>query len=239
MKQTHNKKEYFMTNLVFGTVNTVISFFKQLRLERIFIVAMAGFLLLVNTACSQTSPPTSDRSHDSILRSADARGGASSSPYKGQAQQQRELYDTVQPRKGGMNEYDDDFKQDSASTKAKASDLINRSKQNLQKRADSPQQYVKNYREGTPLNERVQNITEDVATPAKQLGENLSEGAEKGPRNVKENAAKFRENAPRVIEQAGRNAQGTAGNIREGAEDLSQGVQKAAGRAAGFAQDRS
>jgi hypothetical protein len=220
-----------MVNFVFSSINRVVSFFKQLRLDRVFVAAMAGFLLLVNTACSQTSPPTSDRSHDAILGSANSRGGASSSPYQGQSQQQRELYDTVQPRKGGMNEYDDDFKQDSTSTKAKASDLVNRSKQNLQKRADSTEQYVKNYREGTPLNERVRNITEDVADPAKKLGENLSEGAEKGPRNIKENAAKFRENAPRVVEQAGRNAQGTVDNIREGAEDISKGAQKAAGRA--------
>ncbi len=50
-----------------------------------------------------------------------------------------------------MNEYSDDFQQDKGSTSARAEDLINRSKQNLQKRADSPGQYAKNYREGTPL----------------------------------------------------------------------------------------
>ncbi|MGA7934898.1 MAG: hypothetical protein WCA35_15235 [Kovacikia sp.] len=228
-----------MNNLVSNTLSNVISFCKQLRLERFFIAALAGFLLLVNTACSQTSPPTSARSNDSILRSADSRGGNSSSPYQGQGKQQRELYDTVQSRKGGMNNYNDDFNQDSASTKAEAKNLINRAKQNLQKRADTPEQFSKNFNSGTPLDERARNLAKDVTAPAKELQQNLSEGADKGVRNIKENTANFREDAPRVVEQAGRNAQGAVNDLRESADDLSKGVQRAAGRAAEFAQDRS
>ncbi|UBF24291.1 hypothetical protein K9N68_21615 [Kovacikia minuta CCNUW1] len=226
-----------MNNFVSNTVSNAISFVKNLRLERLFIVALAGFLLLVNTACSQTT--ASGRGQDEVLRSADTRGAASSSPYKGQARQQRELYDTVQPRKGGMNEYDDDFKQDSANAKARAGDLVNRSKQNLQKRADSPEQFAKNYRSGTPLDERVRNLTEDVTTPAKELGQNLSEGAQKGSQNIKENASNFRKDAPRVVEQAGRNAQEATRGVRESADDFSKGVERAADRASNFAQDRS
>jgi len=223
-----------MKNMISHAMNSVASFLKQFRLERLLVVVLAGFLLLVNTACSSDNSRIARNSDAG--RSADARN-ASTSPYKGQGQNQRELYDTIQPRKGGMNEYSDDLKQEQESTNARAEDLINRSKQNLQKRVDSPGQYAKNYREGTPLGERVRNITEDVAQPGKELKENLSEGAEKGTRNIKENAAQFSKDAPNVVKQAGRNAQEATEGFREGARDLTKGAQRAVDRAVDAVQN--
>ncbi len=51
-KRTRYNGVFSMNNMISHTMNSVTSFLKQFRLERLFVVVLAGFLLLVNTACS-------------------------------------------------------------------------------------------------------------------------------------------------------------------------------------------
>lgn len=60
------------------------------NLRALLAVVLAVGMMLVTTACSQDSPSAS----------------GTGSYYQKKAQN-TELYDTIQPRKGGMNQYED------------------------------------------------------------------------------------------------------------------------------------
>jgi hypothetical protein len=101
-----------------------------------------------------------------------------------------------------MNDYEDvDPRRDTSEAKAKAKALIDNAQRNInEKSVDSREQYVENYRSGTPLGERVKRLGEDIGESAEELAEGASKGTQKGVQNIKENAQK----APDYVKKAGK-----------------------------------
>ncbi|MCA1991075.1 MAG: hypothetical protein LDL41_03375 [Coleofasciculus sp. S288] len=179
-------------------MNRLITWVKSIRLDRILTVFFFCFLLFVTTACSgKVSAKTADgvRTADQIRQ--EVPEGAVTSPYK-----------------GGMNDYSDvDPRQSTSAAEAKAKGLLDKTERNLEKRVDSREQYVENYREGAPLGERV-----------RRLGENVGEAAE----NVRKEAAKgAQENAQNAKQAANRTADAAQSKVKSDIETTKQAAQDA------------
>lgn len=146
-------------------MNKVIDWLKSIRLDRILTIFLVGVLVFVSTACSGgASAKTADEIREEVP------GSALTSPYK-----------------GGMNDYSDvDPRANTAEAKAKAKALVDNAQKNIdEKSVDSTDQYVENYRSGTPLGERVKRIGENVTDSATQVTRDASKGTQENLRNAK------------------------------------------------------
>jgi hypothetical protein len=179
-------------------MNKLNNVIKSIKLGRVLGVFLAGCLLVLTTACKPPSPQVTGM-------------GA----YNENRGQQTELYDPIQEKKGGMNQYSDtDPRLKARGVEAEARKLTERARQNLQNRADNPQEFVENYRQGAPLGERVKNITENVGESAKETLEDVSKGTQRGMRSVRE-------------------------NTQDTAKETTKAAERAADRASRFTQDRA
>jgi len=164
---------------------------KSVRLNRILAVVLASVLIVVTTACANPPAPT-------------VSGTGSYTERRGQ---QTELYAPVQKQKGGMNQYEDtEPTVDNKATKTEAKALVDRAKSNLRKSIDAPEDYTRNYREGAPLNERVERLTDDVTSSIKETGEGVVEGTQRGLRNVRENTQDAGKEVEKNVDKAARRA---------------------------------
>lgn len=164
---------------------------KSVRLNRVLAVVIAGVLLVVTTACANPPAPT-------------VSGTGSYTERRGQ---QTELYAPVQKPKGGMNQYEDtEPTVDNKATKTEAKALVDRAKSNLRKSIDDPKDYARNYRDGAPLDERVERLTDDVTSSIKETGEDVVEGTQRGLRNIRENTQDAGKEVGRNVDQAARKA---------------------------------
>lgn len=212
--------------------NTFPKFFAALKgfMGKAVLPIIVVGLLVFSTACN------ADTSQVSMSKTSDA---SYSNPYSGDGQHQKELYKPVQPSKGGMNNYSDDFRYDtSKDVQESTRNLINRVERNLQKRADDPQDLATNARRDNPLGDKTRDTAENLRDKTGNLVEDFSEGTQRGVRNLKQNAERAGDAAPGVIQEAQRNAQGAGRDAAEGAKDLAGGAQRAANRAANTVQDR-
>jgi hypothetical protein len=159
-------------------MNQVISFFKRIRLSQVLTAFVASILLFFTQACNSASAKApKSLSQPSV--------GPNSETYVPKGD------NIINPYEGGMNNFSDvdpRSKRAGSEAKAKAEYLKEHAQQNVQKKGvDSVEQYVENYRQGTPLPERVQNLGEDVGSSAKELTEGVTKGAQRGVENIKEN----------------------------------------------------
>lgn len=150
-------------------MNRIIASLKNIRLDRILTVFLAGILLFVSTACNgSVSAKTADKVREEVP------GSAVTSPYE-----------------GGMNDYSDvDPRANTSATKAKAKGLVDNAQSNLEKRADDAEQYVENYRGGAPLPERVQRIGENVGEAAANVRDDIVKGTKENTQNIQKTASK-------------------------------------------------
>ena len=154
-------------------MSRLISFFKNLPIVRILTVFCATTLLFFATACQPSS-------------SVQAKAAPNSN--KPIPEQYVPKNAVMNPYEGGMNQYSDvDPRANTEAVDAKAKFLEKRAEQNLDKMVDSPQQYVRNYRSGTPLGERIENLGKDVGSSVKDVTEGVSKGTQRGVENVKDN----------------------------------------------------
>jgi hypothetical protein len=152
---------------------------KSTTLRKLLTVFLVGVLVIVTTACS-ASPPASN-----VTGSGEYQRG------KGL---DKKLYETRQSKKsGGMYPYEDMDTDASASTKNQVRKLINNAERNASK-VNSPEEFVESFKNGTPLNERVKNLSSDVADSAQQLTEDVKSGTKRNFRQLKENAQNAIEN---------------------------------------------
>lgn len=148
----------------------------------------------------------------------------------------------VQPYQGGMNNFDDvdttRFDQSGVDAKVKA--LKDRVERNInQKGIDSPEQYVKNYRSGTPLGERIENIGEDLGQTAGDIKENLQDFGARGSKNLERNVKGVPDQASRTFDQAKQNAKAASKDVSRGVKEPIDKAGKALNRAGEFAQDKA
>jgi membrane-associated HD superfamily phosphohydrolase len=198
-----------MNDLIFKRIAKIGSSLKKLQFKQVLLVALVGFVVLFNTACSS--------------KVADAtQSAANPNPYTGQGKMQKEMYDAVQRPAGGMNNYNDDAKYDSDKTQMQTQKSINQVKGNLKKRVDLPQDLVENIRDTNPLGGKLQETAENVQKSAEKLQKDLVKGTDRGIDNIQRNVEQARNAAPQVFEQAKQNAQGAAKDLRMGgSKDLS------------------
>ena len=204
-------------------MSKISSFLKDFQLNRFFIIAMVSFLMLFSTACSRASATDAATMEDTS-------GSAPNPPGQ------------VQPYKGGMNNFDDvdANRLDKTSVDAKAKALKDQVERNInQKGIDSPEQYVKNFRSGTPLNERIGNIGDDLGQSAADVKENLQQFGERGSKNLERNVKGVPEQASRTVDQAKQNAKAAGEDIARGVKEPVDKAGKALNRAGDAAQDKA
>lgn len=153
---------------------------KFTSMRSLLTIVLVGVLVVVTTACNGNPP-------------------ASQVSALGENQSSKELYDPVQNKKsGGMYPYEDMDTDPSARTQRKARELVDNAKKNVGK-VNSPQEFVQSFNEGTPLDERVKNISKDVAESAKELTEDVSSGTKRNVRKLKENTQNAIENPESIV----------------------------------------
>lgn len=195
-------------------MNKIISFVKSIRFKQILTVFFAGVLLFLNTACNSAAQ-------------ARIPVGSPDDPHPvGQRQ----------PYEGGMNNYSDTAPgQAVPGTAQKTKALIDRAEKDISnKRVNSVDQYVENYRNGAPIQDRVGNIvdnTKDAAGNAKRDLKSVGEGVKRSG-----------EGAVEKTKELGQRIQQGTENVSEnvGAKDALKGSQRAlkdAGRKAARAAE--
>lgn len=211
-------------------MNKVMGWLKSIRLDRVLTVFLVGILLFVSTACSSgASAKTADELREEVP------GSAVTNEYK-----------------GGMNDYSDvDPRFNEKGAEAKAKGLVDNAQRNInEKSIDSPEQYVENYRSGTPLGERVKRIGEDVGDSAKDSGKEAAKGGKENVQNAKEasqsaaqstkqaanetaDTAKSKvkddvKNTQRAVDKTTGNGENIGDKIKQAAQDAADAVQSVA-----------
>ncbi|MBG1245201.1 hypothetical protein [Nostoc sp. NZL] len=182
----------------------VSTWLKNIRPLKVLTVFLAGIFLFLTQACGApgvaTQPPQPD----------------AQSPYSKRYDPTKD-YPLSSPA-GGMNNFSDVEPRGRLDEKAandRADALAKNAQRNIeQKGIDSPEQYGRNYKQGTPFGERVKNLGEDVGSSADELREGVVKGTQRGIENLKgntQNAAEdLAKNVQRGAEDAGKNVQRTA-----------------------------
>ncbi|BAZ33301.1 hypothetical protein NIES4074_58110 [Cylindrospermum sp. NIES-4074] len=182
----------------------VITWVKSLRPVKIFTVFLAGIFLVLAQACNRpgiaAQPPQ-----------------PAAQPPNAERYDPTKSYDLSTPE-GGMNNFSDvdpRAKADEKAAKARAEALAENARRNVEEKGiDSTEQYVRNYREGTPFGQRVKNLGEDVGSSSEEVREGVTKGTQRGVENLQENtgnAAKdLTKNIQRATEDAKKNLQRTA-----------------------------
>lgn len=189
-------------------MNKLFSWMKNIRLERIVTAFLVGILLFVSTACKgSASAKTADQIRQEVPSSA-----------------------VTNEYKGGMNDYSDvDPRANITGAKTKAKGLVDNAQRNIKdKSIDSPEQYVDNYRSGTPLGERVKRIGEDVGESAKNLTEDVSKGTQENLQRAKVRVPEATKTVTGAFKQGTENAQdtakGAAKNIKKAADKTTDAI---------------
>lgn len=177
------------------------AFLRSIRLRQILTVFLVGIVLVLNTACNRAvgKTPGSNAYEDSSLKG-----------LPGQVEPEISGSSRIKTKpETGMNSYPDvDPRLKTTEAERKAQGLVEDSQGNLEKRADSPEKYVQNYKEGTPLGKRVENIGKDIGSSTDQVkgeAQQLGSGAQ---RNVDATANRVRAKASdtaRDVRQASKN----------------------------------
>jgi len=186
------------------------NFVKSIRPSRIITLFLAGVFVLLNTACKPPAPMVS---------------GTGS--YNERKSQQTELYDTIQERKGGMNQYEDVEPSASDRATAESKELVDSARANLRKSIESPEDYVENYTEGAPLTERVKRLSDDVGESIENTASDVTDAAQRGARTTKRNTQDAAERATRSVEEGAENA---ADFAQDRTRDVARAVDRATDR---------
>jgi hypothetical protein len=191
----------------------VITWFKNNSLSRIVAVVLAGVLLIFTQACSgptqATEPSQPGYKATKIERNDPTKDYPLSSPAGGMNN-----FSDVDPRARG-NE---------TQAKARAEALKENAKRNVdEKGVDSVEQYVENYRQGTPFGQRVKNLGEDIGSSAQELTEGVSKGTQRGLGNIKDNTKDAAKDLNKNVQRA---AEDTSTNVQRTAQDTTDAVKR-------------
>lgn len=181
---------------------------KGIHLEKLLIAGAASLLLLFTTACNPTSTQASN---------PHSTGAKNTNSYTQRVGQSTDLYDTVQPRTDGMNQYNDDFRYDAGQSKGKAERLVRQAEDNLEK-VQSPKDYVENLKDTAQIKDRTGNVAKNVKERAENLAEDIAEGTKRGTRNLKQNVDKAGRNLDRATDEANQEMRAAAREAQRQAE---------------------
>ena len=191
-------------------MNKVVDWLKSIRLDRIFTVFLVGILMFVSTACSGgASAKTADQIREEVP------GSAVTNEYK-----------------GGMNDYSDvDPRRNTTEAQAKAKGLVDNARKNIEEKSvDSGEQYVENYRSGTPLGERVKRIGENVGKAAENVTEDISKGTKENAQNAQKAAKGATQAADETANAAQSKVKSDIKTTQRSAEDTAEAVKSKVSR---------
>ncbi|ACC84872.1 hypothetical protein [Nostoc punctiforme] len=191
-----------------------MNWLKSIRPLKVLTVFLAGIFLFLTQACGApgiaTQPPQPD----------------AQSPYSKRYDPTKD-YPLSSPA-GGMNNFSDVEPRGRLDEKAatdRADALAKNAQRNIeQKGIDSPEQYGRNYKQGTPFGERVKNLGEDIGSSANELGEGVVKGTQRGIENLKGNTQNAAEDATKNVQ---RGAEDAGRNVRRTADDAGNAVKRA------------
>jgi cell pole-organizing protein PopZ len=166
------------------------------RLSRTLVTFFAGFLLLLNVACSAASEP---------------KATAASTEKPGV---ETELYDPTQAKRGGMNGYDDDVRAGTPSAQAEAKALVDKAKRNVTK-TETPKDISKKVRQSA------EELQDNISERAEKQKDDLVKGTKNGMRNLKGNLDKAAKEIPEVVRDA---TDGAKENVRRSADSAKETV---------------
>jgi len=184
-------------------MRTVISWLQNLRPLKVLTIFLAVSFLFLAQACNRpgiaAQPPQPAGQPPNVQR------------YDPSAQNY-----TISPREGGINEFSDvdpRAKKSEKAANARAEDLIKNAQKNVESKGiDSVDQYVRNFQAGTPLDERVKRLGENVSSSAEELREGVTKGTQRGIENLQGNI----QNAAKDLGK----------NIQRTSEDAANGLRK-------------
>jgi hypothetical protein len=191
-----------------------MNWLKSIRPLKVLTVFLAGIFLFLTQACGApgiaTQPPQPD----------------AQSPYSKRYDPTKD-YPLSSPA-GGMNNFSDVEPRGRLDEKAatdRADALAKNAQRNIeQKGIDSPEQYGRNYKQGTPFGERVKNLGEDIGSSANELGKGVVKGTQRGIENLKGNTQNAAEDATKNVQ---RGAEDAGRNVRRTADDAGNAVKRA------------
>lgn len=118
-------------------------------------------------------------------------------------------------------------REDASRAKAKAERLSENARKNIDK-VNSPGDFADEYQQGTPLGERVKNLSKDIGESFQDLGQGVAEETPNKVNNLKENTADAARSAKRAAEDASDTVQGKAEgatkSVRRAAEDAANAM---------------
>lgn len=186
---------------------------KNFRLIKILTVILAAFCLLTVQACNSpgiaAQPPQPANQSPNAVRYDPTKSYPLNTPQ------------------GGMNNFSDvdpRARAEEKAAEAKAKALRDAAKRNIdEKGIDSTEQYVRNYRQGTPFPERVKNLGEDVGGSTEELRQGVVKGTQRGLENIKENTQNAAEDLGKNVQ---RGAADIGRNIQQQAEDTTDAINR-------------
>lgn len=191
-------------------MNKLISFFKGIRVVRLFTVVFASVFLFVATACSPSNSVQ-----------------AKALETKAYPEQYVPDNAVTNPREGGMNQFSDvDPRANTTGADAKANYLIDKSERTITNRTGNPAEAVKRVAKDAPdspgeagyaIKGKAENLGDKVKSSASDFGK----GTQRGIENIKENTG----NAAADVKSGAKDA---ASNVKESAKDAAKTVQRAA-----------
>jgi len=161
------------------------------QFSRILVVFLAGFILLISTACSNANPPQ-----------ASSSGNLRSTPNY-------DYYDANQPEQGGMNKYNDDTRLDDRKMQKKADNAVNQARTNLEQRNDTGEALGKIKED---VAQRTEQFKKDISQGTQRGIDTTKNNLEKASRNI----ARTAEDASDTLQNK---ANDTAKATRRAAED--------------------
>ncbi|MGL6345017.1 MAG: hypothetical protein ACRC80_38415, partial [Waterburya sp.] len=150
---------------------------KLSQLKKIIIVFLAGFILLVNTACSNMNSPQASR--EDVNPRANVQKLTEDPDY--------DYYDANQPKQGGMNKYNDDPRLENSKLQKKVDNLVKGAKANVKKGNDNLAEYSD---EVSKTGQVLGDIKEDVGQKIEGFKQDISQGTQKQLDKTKNNLEK-------------------------------------------------
>lgn len=193
----------------------VISFFKGIRVTRLFTVLFASIFLFVATACSPSN-------------SVQAKGlETKDAGTKAYPEQYVPKNAVTNPREGGMNQFSDvDPRANTDAAEAKKNALIDKSERTLTNRTGNPAEAIKRVAKDAPDSPKeagysIKDKTENLGDKVKSSAEDFAAGTKRGVENIKGNT----ENAAADVKSGAKQA---ASNVKETGKDAAGTVKRAA-----------
>ncbi|MEH2025686.1 hypothetical protein [Nostoc sp.] len=190
-----------------------MTWLKNIRPLKVLTVFLAGIFLFLTQACG-------------------APGVAAQPPQAGSQAPKIERYDSTKDYPlnspaGGMNNFSDVDPRaiDEKAANDRADALVKNAQKNIdQKGIDSREQYGENYKQGTPLGERVKNLGEDIGSSAEEVRKGVVKGTQRGIENLKGNTQNATEDVTKNVQ---RGAEDAGKNVKRTAEDAGDAVKGA------------